>query len=80
MFCFTLKKRLFFSFFKWIFLPVWNQVKKKSLSFSQRKESCEIFFFSLFYFISNKKHFFFLSVKERRKKSCFFHTVTYQEN
>lgn len=75
------KKRLFFLFLKWIFLPVWKQVKKKSLSFSQRKESCEIFFFSLFYFISNKKQFFFLSVKERRKKSlCFFHTVTHQEN
>lgn len=70
------KKRFFFLFFKWIFSYCLEPSEKKSLSFSQRKESCEIFFFSLFYFISNKKNknFFFSQSKKEEKNHCVFFT------
>lgn len=74
------KKDFFFLFLSGFFFLFGTKWKKNHSVSLKEKNLVKSFFFSLFYFISNKKHFFFLSVKERRKKSCFFHTVTHQEN
>lgn len=81
MFCFTLKKKTFFSFLKWIFSSCLEPSEKKITQFLSKKRILwNLFFFHYFTLFQIKENIFFLSVKERRKKSCFFHTVTHQEN
>lgn len=71
------KKRFFFLFFKWIFLPVWNQVKKNHSVSLKEKNLVKSFFFHYFTLFQIKNIFFFSQSKKEEKNRVFFsHSYT----